>query len=122
MNQTPLDWMLTQFAEPVEVLRGHLGRFGISGSQQLTSMGKLSGGIKARIAYFSLRKLSRASEDQSSCPKVTLIYLFRILHSLRNVQIDFQIRLLQACVSRQQNCFSNRHLILMSDFLTKDQI
>lgn len=33
MNITPLKWMLDQFDDPVEIMRRHLGKFGVSGDQ-----------------------------------------------------------------------------------------
>lgn len=52
MEQTPLDFLLSIWgSEPIEALRASLGKFGISGSQQLTPMKKLSGGLKSRVIF-----------------------------------------------------------------------
>lgn len=52
MEQTPLDFLLCEWNnEPIEGLRASLGRFGISGTQQLTPMKKLSGGLKSRVIF-----------------------------------------------------------------------
>jgi ATP-binding cassette, subfamily F, member 2 len=52
MEQTPLDFLMSEWKdEPIEGLRASLGRFGVSGSQQLTPMKKLSGGLKSRVIF-----------------------------------------------------------------------
>lgn len=52
MEQTALDFMMSEFKDlPIEELRAYLGRFGISGSQQLTKMKTLSGGLRARVVF-----------------------------------------------------------------------
>ena len=56
-EQTPLDFLMSVWKdEPIEPLRASLGKFGISGSQQLTPMKKLSGGIKARVAFWYIAR------------------------------------------------------------------
>lgn len=51
-EQTPLDYLMSVWgSEPIENLRASLGKFGITGSQQLTPMKKLSGGIKSRVTF-----------------------------------------------------------------------
>lgn len=52
VEQTPLDFLMSEWpGEPIEQLRASLGRFGVSGSQQLTPMKKLSGGLKSRVVF-----------------------------------------------------------------------
>jgi len=52
MNQTPLEFLLSEWgSEPIEHLRASLGKFGVSGPQQLTPMKKLSGGLKSRVCF-----------------------------------------------------------------------
>ena len=52
MDQSPLDFMTEGFKDAsIEELRAYLGRFGISGSQQLVKMGTLSGGLKSRVIF-----------------------------------------------------------------------
>lgn len=51
-EQTPLEFLISEFKnEPIESLRASLGKFGISGAQQLTPMKKLSGGLKSRVVF-----------------------------------------------------------------------
>lgn len=52
MEMTALDFMISEYKNaPIEELRAYLGRFGISGSQQLTKMKTLSGGLKSRVCF-----------------------------------------------------------------------
>ena len=52
MKQTPLEFLLKEFSEETkEQHRANLGRFGLKGPQQLTAMGKLSGGQKSRVVF-----------------------------------------------------------------------
>lgn len=52
MEQTPLDFLLSVWKnEPIESLRASLGKFSVSGPQQLTPMKKLSGGLKSRVIF-----------------------------------------------------------------------
>lgn len=47
---------MEEFKEPIENCRAHLGRFGVNGTMQLTKLGKLSGGQKARVAFAYIAK------------------------------------------------------------------
>lgn len=50
MEQSALDFMMEEFKNvPIEELRAYLGRFGVSGPQQLYKMKALSGGLKSRV-------------------------------------------------------------------------
>eukprot|EP01002_Notosolenus_urceolatus_P006963 NODE_285_length_2302_cov_173.064802_g221_i0.p2 GENE.NODE_285_length_2302_cov_173.064802_g221_i0~~NODE_285_length_2302_cov_173.064802_g221_i0.p2 ORF type:complete len:607 (+),score=207.04 NODE_285_length_2302_cov_173.064802_g221_i0:382-2202(+) len=53
LSQNPLEYLATTFPEEKEVdrLRKFLGRFGLSGSHQLQSIGTLSDGQKARVVF-----------------------------------------------------------------------
>jgi len=52
LEQTPLDFLKSEWTnDSFETLRANLGRFGVSGTQQLTPMGMLSGGLKSRVCF-----------------------------------------------------------------------
>lgn len=58
MNQTPLEWMIQEFSDPIEQTRAHLGRFGLNGPAQKKPLGQLSGGQKARVAFSYIARLT----------------------------------------------------------------
>jgi len=53
MEATPLDWMMTCYPDikEVERMRSAIGRFGITGKQQITQICKLSDGQRSRIVF-----------------------------------------------------------------------
>ena len=57
LEQTPLDFLKSEWTnDSFETLRANLGRFGVSGTQQLTPMGMLSGGLKSRVCFWYIAK------------------------------------------------------------------
>jgi len=50
-NISPLEYMMKEFDEEEKVMRRVIGRFGITGKDQTTAIGKLSDGIKSRVVF-----------------------------------------------------------------------
>lgn len=55
LEQTPLEFFTEQYPNDArEVVRGYLGRFGVSGSMQIQKMEELSDGQKSRVVFAKL--------------------------------------------------------------------